>query len=213
MDSDDICRPDRFAKQVAYLDEHPECVALGSKVLLIDPEGMPICEFVTKFTHDEIDSAHLSGVGASRICHPSAMMRRDAVVRVGLYDERYRLAEDIELFLRLAEIGRLANLQAVLLEYRQHPRSSGYTQAYEQHDVARRAMKAAWKRRGLEAVQEPPELTVKHESTWEVHCKWAWWSLSAGNVATARKHAIRALALDPFRLDTLRVVACAVRGR
>jgi glycosyltransferase involved in cell wall biosynthesis len=212
MDGDDICRPERFATQLAHLEAHSGCVAVGSQVLLIDPEGMPICEFVTDFTHEEIDAAHLSGFGASRMCHPSVMMRRDAVIRAGLYNERYRLAEDIDLFLRLAEVGRLANLRETLIKYRQHLRSSGYAQGYEQHDVARLAMKAAWERRGLTVNPELPEITIKRESAWEVHCKWAWWSLSAGNLATARKHAVRALALEPFSVDSLRVVACAVRG-
>src|SRR5262245_12232894 len=38
MDADDISHPQRFARQVAYLDAHPECVALGADVLMVDPE-------------------------------------------------------------------------------------------------------------------------------------------------------------------------------
>lgn len=110
MDGDDICRPQRFEKQVAYLDTHSECVAVGSRSLFIDPQGMPICEHLNELTHDEIDAAHMSGRVGSRICHPSVMMRREAVLQVGLYDEVYRYAEDMDLFLRLAEIGKLANL-------------------------------------------------------------------------------------------------------
>ena len=49
MDADDICRSQRFEKQVAYLEAHPECVMVGSKCLAIDPEGMPIREFVGHF--------------------------------------------------------------------------------------------------------------------------------------------------------------------
>ncbi len=43
MDGDDLCLPDRFEKQVAYLQQHPDCVLVGSQVLLIDPDGEPIC--------------------------------------------------------------------------------------------------------------------------------------------------------------------------
>jgi glycosyltransferase involved in cell wall biosynthesis len=39
MDGDDICLPQRFEKQANYLRDHPECVLVGSRVMLIDPEG------------------------------------------------------------------------------------------------------------------------------------------------------------------------------
>ena len=115
MDCDDICFPQRFEKQIAYLDSHPDCVAVGSRILLIDTEGLPICEFIDELTHDEIDTKHLSGVGGCQICHPSATMRREAVVRAGKYREGYAPAEDLDLFLRLAEIGKLANLPDILI--------------------------------------------------------------------------------------------------
>jgi glycosyltransferase involved in cell wall biosynthesis len=36
MDGDDIALPGRFERQVAYLNDHPECVLVGSRVLIID---------------------------------------------------------------------------------------------------------------------------------------------------------------------------------
>ena len=39
MDSDDVALPERFEVQVAYLREHPECVVVGSRALIIDPDG------------------------------------------------------------------------------------------------------------------------------------------------------------------------------
>ncbi len=39
MDADDVCVPTRFEKQVAYLRAHAECVLVGSRVLLVDPDG------------------------------------------------------------------------------------------------------------------------------------------------------------------------------
>ena len=39
MDSDDVCLPQRFETQVRYLDAHPECVLVGSRVTVVDPYG------------------------------------------------------------------------------------------------------------------------------------------------------------------------------
>ena len=38
MDSDDISTPDRFEKQVDFLRVNPDVVAVGSRVILIDPD-------------------------------------------------------------------------------------------------------------------------------------------------------------------------------
>jgi glycosyltransferase involved in cell wall biosynthesis len=211
MDSDDICRPQRFEKQIAYLDTHPECVAVGSRVLYIDPEGMPIFEPTNELTHEEIDSGHMSGVMAMRICHPCVMMRRAAVMQTGGYWEHH-FAEDLDLFLRLAEIGRLANLSDVLFEYRQHLRSLSHSYPSQYRKFSKLAIDDASKRRGRDIDREKFESILKVESRAEISRRWAWWALSAGNLATARKHAIKALVRQPFSIENLVVVACAIRG-
>lgn len=213
MDADDICRPQRFEKQVAYLDTHPECVAVGSKTRFIDSGGMPIWEFGNRFTHDEIDSGHLAGIGC-QICHPTVIMRRKAVMQVGRYREECRNAEDIDLFLRLAEIGKLANLPEVLLDYRYHLASTSFTYNDELRNNTRQVVKEARSRRGMTDIFEMPELEPikKYESREDLHRKWAWWALSGGNVATARKHAILALVRNPINIENLRIAACALRG-
>jgi GT2 family glycosyltransferase len=46
-------------------------------------------------------------------------MRADALRKIGGYREQFVVAQDLDLFLRLAEVGRLANLPEVLLRWRQ----------------------------------------------------------------------------------------------
>ena len=87
MDADDISMPDRFAKQVEYLEAHPECVIVGSRVMLMDPYGSPVAETGHKLTHEEIEHQLLTESGWAMV-HPSVMMRRDAVNQVGGYDKR-----------------------------------------------------------------------------------------------------------------------------
>jgi glycosyltransferase involved in cell wall biosynthesis len=213
VDADDICRPGRFSKQVAYMAKHPECVALGSRMMLIDAEGWPIAEVLGKeLDHDSIDAAHLAGMGGS-LPQPAAIIRKDAFVKVGGYLEDYPHAEDIDLFLRLAEIGRLANLNEVLLDYRQHLSSIGYSHRFLQKQSAHRAVVDAYNRRGLgHPILRAPSQSDELPSLADVHRKWGWWALGAGNLKTARKHAWQALTLTPFERENLRLCACVLRG-
>ena len=53
------------------------------------------------------------------LIHPSVMMRRDAVLAVGKYRD-FAIAEDVDLFLRLAEHGWFAAPPQFLINYRIH---------------------------------------------------------------------------------------------
>ncbi|MEM6314943.1 MAG: glycosyltransferase, partial [Planctomycetota bacterium] len=87
MDADDVAKPDRFAKQVAFLDAHPEVAVLGGAYELIDERGR-----LLRTQSQPTDNATLQErclVGKVPICHPLVMMRRDIFERVGGYDESY----------------------------------------------------------------------------------------------------------------------------
>jgi len=217
MDADDVALPERFEKQVAFLELNPNHVAVGSKVLLIDPEGAALAEMGSLYNHEQIDQAHLRGNTGSYITHPAAMIRRDAIDKVGGYRKEFEPAEDLDLFLRLAEVGRLANLPEVLLKYRQHPASIGYTRRKQQLLQAHRAAREACERRGIsmKAVDVPVageenRVELSRSSNYR---RWAWWALGAGHVATARKYALASVRRDPFAPESWKVMYCSLRGR
>lgn len=212
MDADDLCRPERFERQCAFLDANPACVALGSRSLFIDPEGWPIFEFMDRFSHDEIEAGLFKPEIA--MLHPTVMLRRGAVCALGGYRADFPHVEDLDLFLRLGEVGRLANLPDVLLEYRVHLSSVSHQHTVAQSQAALRAVDEARCRRGLDpgffpATSAP---STAAETRAQLHRKWAWWALGAGNVRTARKHATRAMTAEPWSWQNLRVLACALRG-
>lgn len=212
MDADDICHVLRFEKQLAYLEEHPECVAVGSRVMLIDPEGLPICEFSKQVEHNDIDSDHLSGRGGA-IAHPAVMLRKSALEKIGGYRDDVIHAEDIDLFLRLAEVGKLANLPEIFLYYRQHALSIGYRFRQEQKASAEKAILDACHRRNIDTsnhvMRNEEEAAVVIANT---HIKWAWWSLQSGHVKTARKHALKAIISKPCDFHVWKLLACSIRG-
>ncbi len=209
MDADDVALPNRLAKQVAYLNANPACVLVGSRVLLMDSERLPIREWVDEFTHDQIDQAHLHR--GWPVVHPTVLMRRDAVMKVGGYRQQYATLEDLDLFLRLAEVGQLANLPQVLLHYRQHFTSICHQHSDRQSQIRDAILNETHRRRGLpaQAIVAPPPPRTPAES----HRLWAWWALNSGHIPTARKHALRALARMPFNPEAWRLTYCALRGR
>lgn len=113
MDDDDTSFPERFEKQVNFLDMHPEVACLGTWARIVDHENKPRGEMQPPVDHDTIRKNMLL---ASQFIHPTVMMRRDAIMSIGLYTDLR--AEDYDLFMRLVYHYRTANLPEVLLNYR-----------------------------------------------------------------------------------------------
>ena len=213
MDSDDVSLPRRFEAQVRYLDAHPECVLVGSRVTVVDPYGSPVIDSGQKLTHEEIDAELLSSGGGWAVVQPSAMMRTKAVRKVGGYRGRHNVSEDQDLFLRLAEVGRVANLPEPLLLYRRHYKSVMHTQWRQREEVKERIVREAYQRRGLPM---PPDWKFddwKPTPPAEQFRAWGWAALRRGNVSVARKHAVAALRAAPMSSEGWRLMYCTLRGR
>jgi glycosyltransferase involved in cell wall biosynthesis len=144
MDQDDVAHPERFARQVAFLVAHPHVAVVGSAVTLIDEAGKRIRDVDYPGTHEAISEFLERG---SPLAHPTVMMHRDAVRGVGGYRAAYRYAEDYDLWLRMAERCRIANLPDRLLRYRDHAAKQSSIYAVEQRLATRLAWCAARCRR------------------------------------------------------------------
>jgi glycosyltransferase involved in cell wall biosynthesis len=212
MDADDVSLPPRFEKQITYMRENPACVLLGSRVMLIEPFGVPLYETNHETEHDRIAAELLRGVGWA-VVHPVAMMRADAVRAAGGYRADRVPIEDLDLFLRLSEIGAIHNIPEVLLLYRQHLESTNHKRFDEQEAKKRVCVADAYARRGstLPAGWSPPprhQLTSRQELS-----QWAWTALKHHNLHAARHHALSVLLLSPLSLATWKLVYCVLRGR
>ncbi|HEY5658366.1 MAG TPA: glycosyltransferase [Myxococcota bacterium] len=212
MDADDVAHPERLARQLAYLRAHPECVAVGTEVLLVDPERRPIGSGVVRLDHEAIDAELMRGRG-SALVHPSVALRRAAVRAVGNYRTDVPWAEDLDLFLRLAERGRLANLPEILLEYRQHPQTVNATRAVEQRRSVNRILAEARERRGLPRRDDPPLPPVAQAPVLLDHwTRWARAAIGGGHRATARHYAWRVLQAAPLAWSSWRLALRAALG-
>src|SRR5882762_5210369 len=81
MDADDISLPNRFSKQIEFLQRNPMYVAVGSRLEFVDPEGLPISEGIDCYSHEQIEAGLLSGGLA--IAHPASTIRGTAISQVG----------------------------------------------------------------------------------------------------------------------------------
>lgn len=114
QDSDDISFSTRLEKQYDFLNEHTDCVAVGSNTEIIDEHGNFVCYSDVCASDNEIKST----------IHPSSMFRRSALNSAGLYPEyMFNIAEDRVLFHKLTEFGNVENILESLLQYRIVPNS------------------------------------------------------------------------------------------
>ena len=157
MDADDVALPGGFERQVAYLRDHPEVVCVGGGTQTIDAAGRVVAlDEGRPVEHEEAMAVALSG--SSPMVHPTIMVRRSAIEAVGGYRARHWPAEDLDLYLRLAEVGRLARLPETVLQYRYHPGSISEQHQRAQLERFREVTAEAAARLGRphEFVERPP---------------------------------------------------------
>ena len=208
MDADDISVPDRLQKQVAYLDEHPACVAVGAWIQVIDEADLHLGVKTYAQTHEEISRALLRGI--SPIAHPTIVARCDALRAVGGYDARRYPSEDLDLWFRLGEVGRLANLGEALLQHRRHKAALGVRERETMKAMALIICNEARSKRGLPSRRGTPILTGANAEA-RYHFECARTALIAGPRLTAVRHAVATIAAEPGRLyGYATLFACAV---
>ncbi len=206
MDGDDISVPDRFQKQADYLAQNGDVIAVGAQVMLMDPHGRRLVMLPIPTDHDEIDAAHMKGDAA--MFQGCVTFRAAALEKVMGYREEH-IAEDIDLWLQLAEVGQLTNLEDTLLLYRQHATSTGYTKRREQMLSCWKAGQDAAARRGQSFnVPLPSEVVLTRKK--DVFLRWGWWALQGGNIQTARHYALKSLFLSPLSLEAWRLAYCVL---
>lgn len=134
MDSDDICEPARFRRQVEFLRAHPEVDIVGGAIRFFGNVAPNVFRF--PLTHEGIRPAMLF---YCPLAHPALMFRR-ALVDSGLlhYDDAFKHAEDYRLWSRLLLKARSANLPDVVLDYRLHPQQVSSDSSDKQYQASLR---------------------------------------------------------------------------
>ena len=115
MDADDYSLPERFARQVEYLEAHPEVSVCATDVHNIDEKGK-----ITRRNRYKNKQNPALNIISTSMAHPSVMFRRSLLeFRDPIYNEEYRFSQDYELWTSLILEGhKFHTLEEVLLHYR-----------------------------------------------------------------------------------------------
>lgn len=148
QDCGDVSLSGRLSRQMALLDQAPDAVMIGSSVRFLGPEGERL--FVSTREQDELQ-AGLAHLDVSRIQgpphHGATLFRRDAYVRAGGYRPAFVVAQDIDLWLRLWELGVCVGDPEVVYEATMEAGSISSRRRSEQFRMAALAIECARARR------------------------------------------------------------------
>jgi glycosyltransferase involved in cell wall biosynthesis len=118
QDADDISEPERFEKQIAFMDANTEVALLGTQYRYMDETGVSWGTEPLPCSHGELSWALLFG---TPFIHSAVMFRRRQVLdSIGEYDQSTSHAQDYQYWNRIALTHRVANLEQCLVRYRCH---------------------------------------------------------------------------------------------
>lgn len=143
MDADDVALPERFERQVAFLQKNPEVGVVGTSYRFINERGETIGE---KSILTDNESIQRALIRFNPFLHSSVMIRKGLLDRIGGYDERYKKAQDYDLWMRLAPLCKFANLPDALMEKRFTSDMISYAQERKQIRTAVQIRLAALQR-------------------------------------------------------------------
>jgi len=128
QDADDVSLPLRLAKQVRYLESHPDVGVVGTHTENV--RGAALCSHSRPPAGHSLIAWQL--LWGHTPVHPTVMVRREVIESAGGYDEAFQVSQDYELWSRLVETTRFANIPEVLLRYRVHAGSVSGRQLQQQ---------------------------------------------------------------------------------
>jgi GT2 family glycosyltransferase len=117
LDADDYAPPERLARQCRFLDGHDAVGLLGGAVSFVDDRGRPFADYRYPLDDTQLRAALER---TTPFIHSAATFRSAAFASAGGYRPAFGDADDLDLWLRLSEATRLANLPELMVYYRVH---------------------------------------------------------------------------------------------
>lgn len=116
MDADDISESNRFDLLLKFMNTHTDYAMCGSNALVIDKNNV-VTGKILNFSSNELLQINL--LFSVPFVHPSVMFRTE-VLKANRYSSEYQHAEDYELWCRISDQYKVANISNLLLKYRWH---------------------------------------------------------------------------------------------
>lgn|GEM_PF-1306382 len=122
LNQDDLMLPYRIATEVAYLEKHKDVMAVGSWIRLFTQSGK---KQIVKYLKDDADIRKIWYI-VSPFSDPTVMYRKQIAVKAGGYLQAFWPADDTHLWYRIAQYGKLANIQRPLVNVRWHENAASW---------------------------------------------------------------------------------------
>lgn len=211
FDADDVCFPERLARQVLFLDGHPAYLVAGSDAEYISENGEHLFDFRCKgHSHREIlDQLY-------RHCpfiHSAVMYRKESILRLGGYPAYAHNFEDYLLWVQLLKWGKCCNLPEPLIKVRINPASVTIDEKWRGRHF--RQLKKSIIQKGVVTKEEGDVLLaiIRSQETRKIK-QGAYHALCGKKLladnyrpAKARWHVKRAIHANPLRLDNYAMLA------
>jgi len=118
IDADDLCEPQRFARQMELVQSDQALVLVGTGLMLLDQHGSIGKAYEYPIEHEKL--VKRLTCGGSFFAHSSALFRTKVVRELGGYRMRFRRSQDRDLWLRLSEHGKVGCIKGSMVMIRKH---------------------------------------------------------------------------------------------
>jgi glycosyltransferase involved in cell wall biosynthesis len=119
LDSDDLWVPTKLERQVPVFDSPDDVAFVYTGYELVDESGR-LVSVVPADPCPPADIREMLWTQDNHILGGTMMIEREKLIRVGLFDERLKGIENLDLRLKLATLGRVAYVDEILYKYRKH---------------------------------------------------------------------------------------------
>jgi glycosyltransferase involved in cell wall biosynthesis len=205
FDADDICYPDRLKVQYEFITNYPEYSIVGSAADYVDAEGHHI------FTHHPAahlnEEIHQLKYSVCPFIHSSVIYKKELIVKHGGYNEHAYTYEDHFLWVNILANEKACNLSQSLLKVRLNPESITIDEKWH----SRRFINIKYnslKNRSITAAESIELQQISGNNLPKKVKEGAYYALcskkfliNAYQPEKARLNVVRAISLNPFRLD------------
>jgi glycosyltransferase involved in cell wall biosynthesis len=161
LDDDDVYFADKIALQVSLLKRHHDAPAANGNYFYMDQDGTLLSHNSMLPVQDTFRNLLLSDF----IWMSAPLIRRDALMKTGVFNPAFSLGADIDLWLRLSQLGDFVCVQKPIGAYRIHPGSMVTKAALAEHDCIR-ILHSAYTH--LSSSPEDQLLKKRSEAQWRI---------------------------------------------
>ena len=200
LDSDDIWMPEKLENQVSYMIGHPEFKFLYSDYVYFNDDNLDVKDSIPLYKNAKPAGCIFHNlVMSSHFLHTSTVLaKREIIEEVGGFDERFRLGEDYELWLRISAIYDIGYVEGVFSGYRRHPGSLTANNYNQEVPWEIRAIEKNLKANPDKARELKPPRIRRRLS--EIYKSFGHSSFIKGLYEVARYHYRKHILLSPFNL-------------